>query len=146
MSNALATASLLDAIRAAILAAWGTMPISYGPPRTPLATTPYAVVLWDTVVISFDGPGGSIGNPSQQNSFSIIGRFPFPSDPTQIIALQKVSQANALIAQLQSGPSFASVGLLPLVTKVDATEPDDPNEKVYEITLTFSVVTVASHS
>ena len=146
MSNTLATAALLEGIRAAIVSAWGSMAISYGPPRVPVSSTPYAVVQWDTVAISFEGMGGTVGNVSQRNSFTIVGRFPFPSDPSQIIALEKVSLANALIGQLQTGPSFASVGLMPLVTKVDASEPDNPNEKVYEITLTFEATTIATHS
>jgi hypothetical protein len=145
MSNALATTTLLDGIRAAVLTAWGTMPISYGPPRTPILSTPYAVIQWDTVVVSLDGVGSAIGNPSQRNSFTILGRFPFPTDPTQIIALQKVIYANLLIAQLQSGPEFSSIGILPLVTTIDATEPDDPNERVFEVTLTFEVFTLATY-
>jgi len=145
MSNALATAPLLDAIRAAVLAAWGAMPISYGRPRTPISSTPYAVVIWDPVVVSFGGPAASVSNTSQTNEFTIVGRFPFPTDPTQVIDLQRVAQANALIAQLQGSATFAGIGMNPLVTKIDGSDLADPNEKAYELTLTFVVVTQASH-
>jgi len=145
MSNALQTAALLDAIRGAVLAAWGTMPVSYGRPRTPLAATPYAVITWDPVSVSFAGLAGSVGNTSQLNAFTIIGRFPFPSDPTQVIDLQRVTQANLLIALLQTASTFAGIGMNPLVTQIDASDLADPNEKAYEIRLTFVVVTQASH-
>ena len=145
MSNALQTAPLLDAIRSAILAAWGTMPISYGMPRTPIASAPYAVIYWDEVRVSFTGFGATFSNPAHANTFTIIGRFPFPSDPTEIIDLQRVSQANALIAQLQTAATFAGVGMNPLVTKVDGSNLANPNEKVYELRLTFEVLTQATH-
>jgi len=145
MSNALQTATLLDAIRAAVLAAWGTIPVSYGAPRTPIVPAPYAVVCWDAVEISFTGPAAAFSNPGQTNRFTIIGRFPFPSDPTEVIDLQRVTKANALIAQLQTAATFAGIGMNPLVTRVDATNLENPNEKAYEITLTFVVQTQASH-
>jgi len=145
MSNAIQTATLLDAIRATVLAAWGAMPISYGKPRTTISATPYAVICWNYVDVSFTGIAASFSNPAQSNSFTIIGRFPFPSDPTQVIDLQRITQANALIAQLQTAATFAGIGMNPLVTKIDATDLADPNEKAYELTLTFVVQTQASH-
>jgi len=145
MSNALQTAPLMDAIRAAVLAAWGAMPISFGAPRTPIVPAPYAVILWDTVEVSFTGFAASLANPAQSNSFTIIGRFAFPSDPSEVIDLQKVTQANALIAHLQVAPPLAGIGLNPLVTKIDSKGLADPNEKAYEITLTFVVQTQATH-
>lgn len=145
MSNALQTPTLLDAIRVAVLAAWGTMPVSYGRPRTPIGSVPYAVVCWDAVHVSFNGVAAAASSPSQTNSFTIIGRFPFPTDPTQVIDLQRVTQANALIAQLQTSSTFAGIGMNPLVTRVDASDLADPNEKAYEITLTFVVATQATH-
>lgn len=144
MSNAIQTAVLLDAIRSAIVAAWPAMAISYGAPRTPVAA-PYAVVSADSVAVSFTGVSASLLGTSQENRFSIVGRFPFPSDATSIIELQKVSYANELIAQLQSGGSFASIGMFPLVKGIDFSESDDPNERVFEVTLLFSVITMATH-
>ena len=145
MSNALATATLLDAIRAAVLSAWGTMPISYGRPRTPIASVPYAVISWESVQVSFTGGSATLTNPSQSNRFRIVGRFPFPSDPTQVIDLQRITQANALIAQLQASATFAGIGMNPLVTEILASDLADPNEKTYELSLTFVVLTQASH-
>ena len=145
MSNALLTFSLRDAVRTAVIAAWGSIPISYGKPRMPIATTPYAVVQAGKVAISFDGPAATVTNTSQENSFTIIGRFPFPTDPTQVIEDQKVTLANALIAQLQASGGFAGVGMAPLVGAVEWSEGDDPNEKVFEVTLQFRVMTQATH-
>ena len=142
MSYLLQTPALLEAVRAALISAWGDMPVSYGAPRVPISPAPYAVVHWDAVEMSYSGLGATLGSPSQKNLFTVIGRFPFPSDPTEIISLLKVSQANALITQLQALPEFAGVGVLPLVSRVDATEPDDPNERVFEVSISFSVVTV----
>ena len=146
MSNALATSTLMEGIRSAVVTAWGILPISIGRPRVPIAALPYAVLIWNRVDISSDGPGSSLGISSQKNRFTIIGRFPFPTDPADIIDLEKVSRANSLIAALQSGPDFAEIGFQPLVTSVESTEPDPPSEKAYEVTLTFEVSTVASHT
>ncbi len=145
MSNALQTAALLDSIRAAVISAWGTMPISYGRPRVPIAAAPYTVITWESVDVSFTGTSATLANPNQTNRFTIIGRFPFPTDPSQVIDLQRVERANTLIAQLQNGATFAGIGMNPLVTKVEASNLADPNEKAYEFTLTFVVVTQATH-
>lgn len=140
MSHTLQTATLLDSIRAGIVAAWPTMPISYGRPRTPLAA-PYAVICASAVSISYSGTLATLTSTHQRNEFVIYGRFAFPSDPTQLIELQKVTLANDLIGQLQNSDSFAGVGLYPIVSKVDWSDPDDPNEKVYEVAVTFEVMT-----
>ena len=145
MSNGLLTSTLLDAIRSAVLAAWGSMPISYGPPRLPGLSAPYAVVCWDSVEVSFTGFGASFSNAAQVNRFTIIGRFPFPSDPTLVIDLERITLANALIGQLQTGSTFAGVGMNPLVTKVVPTNLGNRNEKVFELTVEFEVRTVVSH-
>jgi hypothetical protein len=142
--NGILTGSILPAVKAAVVAAWGDIPISYDrPPRMPLAT-PYALVLWDKVDISFSGRGAGVGSPGQDNTFTIVGRFPFPSDPTQPVALQKVDQANLLIAQLQTGEMFAGLGMLPLVTSVDPGS-DDGSNNLYEVVLTFNLKTVVFH-
>ncbi|MDR3691182.1 MAG: hypothetical protein P4L46_17510 [Fimbriimonas sp.] len=146
MSNSLLTVALLDSIREAVLSAWGSMPVSYGPPRTPIVGTPYAVIDWRSVEISFDGLGASAGKTSQLNRFVVLGRFPFPDDPTQIVSLQRAARASDIIGQLQTGAEFASIGLMPLVTKVDGSEPADPNERTYIVSIEFEVVTIADHS
>jgi len=146
MSNALNTAALLEGIRLATLTAWGSIPISYGPPRVPITSLPYGVVTWNRVEVDRNGPGSTVGRNSQKNLFTILGRFPFPADPTEVIDLQKVNLANSLIAQLQTGPEFASIGLQPLVISVDSGETDRPSERAFEVTLTFEVFTVADHS
>jgi hypothetical protein len=116
------------------------MPISYGRPRLPLAA-PFCVISASAVSMAYIGTLATLTSTHQRNEFVIIGRFPFPSDPTQIIELQKVTLANELIGSLQGSNVFAGVGLYPLVTKVDWADPDDPDEKVFEVALTFEVLT-----
>lgn len=144
MSNAILTASLLDAIRVCVLGAWGAVTVDYGQPRT-ARVAPYAIVYADSVAVSFGGLVSTVTNTSQENNFTIVGRFPFPGDSTDNIELEKIAKANAFIALAQASGGFATVGMFPIVTGVDFTEPDDPNEQVYEVTLTFSVLTQASH-
>lgn len=146
MSNALQTRALITGIEAAIQIAWGpNFPIAVGQPRVPFAQNSFAVILWEPVTIEFGGKVGSVSRPGQFNVFTITGRWPFPADKTQILDLLKVDKANLLIAQLQMGPVFANIGGFPLVTGVSPSETDDPNEKVYEVTLTFSCYTIADH-
>ncbi len=143
MSNQLSTSSLLDAIRAAVVAAWPAMPISYGRPRTPL-TAPYCVIRADSVQVDFRGAAATLGNTNQANAFTILGRFPFPTDPTQIIELQRVTLANDLIAQLQLAETFAGTGMQPIVASVEWSDSADPNERMFDVALKFSVITQAS--
>jgi hypothetical protein len=143
MSNAIQTRTLFTAIEAAVTEAWDNITISVGEPRLPLAL-PYAFIAWNPVEVSFSGPGASLPNPSQHNSFDIYGRWPFPTDPTRQVELLKVDQANSLIAQLQSGSGFAGIGFLPLVTRVDPNG-DDKEEGYYGVILTFEVYTTAPH-
>lgn len=140
MSNALQTAALLEAIRAAAIAAWSVGSVDYGQPRT-VRTLPYAIVYWDAVEQSFE----TVSTLQQVNRFRIIGRFANPASTTDYIDLQKVIKANAMIAQLQSGATFASIGYLPIVTSIDPSESDPVDEGAYEITLTFEVRTECSH-
>ncbi len=144
MSNAVTIAPLLEGIRSAIVAAWPAMPISYGQLRMPLHQVPHAIVLWDRVTIDFKGTGASLRRPSQRNSFTILGRFPFPEDATQWIALEQVARANELIALLQASPEFAGIGVLPLVTEV-RPQTQFSDDQTYEVTLIFEVTTTASH-
>jgi hypothetical protein len=108
-------------------------------------TAPYAVVSWNSVHVSFTGRGASLVNPTQNHRFTIVGRFPYPIDPAEVVDLQRVGKANLLIAQLQGAASFAGIGMFPLVTQIDSARLGSPDEKVYEVTLVFEVQTLASH-
>lgn len=150
MSNALQTTALLAAIKTAVVTAWGNIPVTYGPPKLAAGVglseqAPFCEVLWEAVDVSFAGLGGSVQSPSQANTFTIHGTFPFPEDPTQPIDIEKVTQANLLIAQLQNGPGFAGIGLKPLVTKIDPADHHATTDGVYDLTLTFITYTLASH-
>ena len=145
MSNAVPTDVLLGAITTCVDAAWPEcVSVDYGEPLT-AGTLPYAVINPGAVSISFTALGASASRPSQSHSFRIIGRFPHPTDPTQNLVLLKIAKANLLIAQLQTGPNFAGIAGLPLVTEVDYGEPDDKTENSYEVTLTFVCFTTADH-
>lgn len=140
MSNAIQTRALLTAIVSAISTAWD-VPVDLGRPLTTRAL-PYCLVKWESVEVSFSGLGATMKRPSQKNTFTIEGRWSLPSDGTQV-DLAKVDRANELIAQLQASATFATVGLLPLVTAVD--NPDDVQEGAYGVKLSFEVTTLADH-
>jgi hypothetical protein len=145
MSNAVATDAFLEAIRAAIVTAWGPITVDYGIPRLPVSEgAPLAVVIPESVQMEFSGLG-STNSVQQSNTFTIIGRFPDPSDHSANIVLEKITKVNALIAKLQAGTNFTSYGYLPLVRSVDFAEQDDSGEGMYEVELTFSVMSEADH-
>jgi hypothetical protein len=142
MPNNLAIEALLTAAKSAIGVAWPGVPIFLGQPRT-TAAIPYAVLAWTGTQVSFSGIGAGASQVSQRNTFRIVGRFSFPTDPTQQVELLKATQANAVIAQLQPSAAFGG-GMLPLVTEV-ATDAKAPAEAAWELTLTFEVITLAEH-
>lgn len=145
MSNALQVETLITGIETAIQTAWGNIPVQIGSPRVKLPQPPYALIYWDEVGVAFGGKLATFTNTTQTNTITVIGRWPFPSDDTVIIDLEKLVQANLFIAQFQAAGSFAGIGLYPIVSKITSTESDDPNEKYYEVTLVCECVTQASH-
>ena len=142
MSNQIPIRPLFAAIVTAIKAAWAC-PTLPGKPRVPTAV-PYAVVDWNNTAISFSGIGASVTRPSQINTFTITGRFAYPIDPTQTLLLEMGDRGNELIAALQTSADFAGIGILPLVTNVTPAD-DTPDEGVYDVAVTFEVVTLADH-
>jgi hypothetical protein len=142
MSNALSIESLLSTLQTAISEAWPGVPLFLGQPRVS-APTPYAALTWARTTVSFDGLGAGISQMSQKNVFRIVGRFPFPADPSQQVEALKATQANALIAHLQPTSEFG-VGILPLVTEI-ATDLKAAPEGIWEVALTFEVITLADH-
>lgn len=156
-NNALDTLNLLDAIRMHVQAAWpGLLKVYYGEPKTQ-SQLPYAVILPGPVHQDFEGEAASLGYVHRDNEFMIIGRFAQPTDPTVLVTLQQIAQANALIAELQSGPEFiwpansangnvdTPIGMYPLVTAVDFSTEAPVADQKYEVTMTFSTMTAAPH-
>ena len=153
MSNALQTLALVTAITTAIQTAARTflnteaenpIVVYRGQPLTQV-TIPCAIIDVPGVEISLSGFAASVANPSQENSFKIIIRQPFPSDETLILNA-KIATANAVIAQLQTSATFAGIAGRPLVTHVDlGREKDNYSTRVYEVELDFSCFTIASH-
>jgi len=157
--NGIQTQALLGAIESAIVAAWAPpgdspkFPVSWSDPRLPIggadglvsAPDGYAVIRPLAVQMSFSQQAAAVGTVNQENSFEILGRFPWPSDPSVLILTSQISAANALIAHLQTGPSFASIGLLPLVSRVGFIESGEPNNAYFDVSLRFDVVTRNPH-
>ena len=145
MSNSLPIRTLLAGIVTAVNSAWnGLSSISLGEPRTP-QSLPYAVIDWNSSGVSFSGTGATVQGPAQHHSFGIIGRFAYPSDPTQEILLLKSDYVNQLIAQLQTGANFAGIAILPLVSEINPAETDPVSEGAFEIAVTFECVTLGTH-
>lgn len=153
MSNAVPTQGLLDDLESAVQAAWGAIPVSWNDPKLPIAGAQgnvpapngYAVIDASGLDISFSGQAATMLQTNQENSFQILGRFPWPSDPTTLIMVAQIEKANLLIGQLQSGPNFGDGGLLPLVTAVDYTQKGSNSDRMYEVAMIFTVVTRADH-
>ncbi len=154
MSNALQTSALLTAINAAIQTAAQTFLSTSAPnpilifneqPRTEVETLPYAIAEPEVVHIDMAGRAGTVAGISQENRFRIIVRQRFPTDPSQLLLNLKLAAANALIANLQNGPGFAGIAMLPLVSDVTFAETDSFSTKVFEVELAFTCVTIGTH-
>jgi len=160
MSNALPTIQLLKWIAQDIQAARGATPaapyqVFFEKPRTapegspsdgpPGYNPPYCIVLPKTTKVSFSGLTASVLNPDQANEFYIYVEEPWPDD-SYPIAFAKTDWANSLIAQVQTGPNYHGIGNFPLVTDVDYGDDGDPNERVWEMMMVFTLNTTASHS
>lgn len=143
MGASIQTATLLEALRVAIRAAWQDITVDYGEPAT-VRPLPYAVITVEGVTQSFDGPGASLSHVSQENRFRIVGRWPLPTDPADIVLLEQIDRANELINLLQPGSAF-SIGMLPIVSMIDPTPIGRPSEGKYEVALTFTCYTDGPH-
>ena len=144
MSNALVVPTLFNALVAAVNTAWSNPIIEFGRARTKQGI-PYARIWWEQVTVEMSGTTATLLGTNQTYNFGILGRFPFPTDPTQIVELLKVDKANELIALIQTGANFATIGVLPIVHTIDPGEQDDPGEGAYEVTLMFQCYVQATH-
>jgi hypothetical protein len=144
MSNAIPVRTIVNAVVTAVNTAWYNPNLDIGNAQT-RQNLPYARVWWDKPQVSFTGPTATLTNVNQTIKVHIMGRFQYPLDYTLNAELIKADQANALIALLQTGPNFAGIGVLPLVTEIDPDEQDPPGEGTYEIQLTFECQVQGNH-
>ncbi|MCC7229256.1 MAG: hypothetical protein IT203_02615 [Fimbriimonadaceae bacterium] len=141
MSQLTQAATLLDAIKQDCIDAWGltNATVEFDLVRLPQTATTYAVV--DLIGVSQEFQG--LRKVVQTYTFRITGRFPFPTSGN--ILLCKITKANLLISQLVTGPNYAAVAYLPIVTEFDPTENDEPQKKSYEFSITFECKVEEDH-
>lgn len=147
MSSALEVRSFVDALEAACVAAWSVAKSYVGKPleSQTVATFPYSVIAWQGTEMAFQGVGRT-NSVEQSYTFDVVGRFKYPTDSTLSLDLEAADRASELIAAIQTGPTFATYGYLPLVTRAARLEGEDEGEEVYGVHLTFSVKATADHS
>lgn len=142
MSNALYVRGVLGAVESAVKAAWpDVVSIDSSPPST-AENLPACVVDWGPVAISFGDGAATMNRPCQRMQILIGGVFPLPI--TKAPSLEQLDRADALIAQLQTGPTFAGA-LMPLVTAVDPTQQLSRLENTVELLLTFECYIAVDH-
>jgi hypothetical protein len=149
----------LDAITAYVYLAWtgddAPKKTYRGEPRTVAVALPFVSIIPEAVQSGFDQELGTLADVGQTNAFTIIGRFPIPSDPDVAIPDEQTRLANLLIGQLQSRPDFylpaygenpeVALGNLPLVSTVDFSS-YDLKEGYFDVTLSFSFISESPHS
>lgn len=142
MSNALAVLPVLEALEVAVKSAWPDVKsIDTDAPLT-AEEVPYAVIDWGPVSVNPTGQSASLRRPEQHLSFMVIGVFPIPDGKKPTV--EQLDRANALIAVLQAGPSFAGA-TSPLVTNVDPTKLTSPFEHTCEIEVIFECDVQVDH-
>lgn len=140
MGNAFQGREVLSALVPAVQDAWGLSRVALRQPRTRQLDLPYAVIWFD----AFGADFGGVQSVLQSLRFGILGRFPFPTDSSLNVELEKLDRVNEVIAVLQTGPTFGGA-MLPLVTRADFGETDSPTNAAYEVTVFFEVTMTADH-
>jgi len=141
--NGLYVRELYAALAEAIQAAWangGQIPISPEKPREKDAPPCASIEFGDDVEIDWSG-----GNMAQTYKVEITGRFAWPADSASLIRFEQADRASELMAQLQTGQSFASVFYLPYVPMVSFAQTDDPQNGAYDVTVEFSCTCEVDH-
>lgn len=144
MSNAFAADAVLTELAEAVQGAWSVSQVALRAPRTRQLHLPYAVIRIEELGANRDGPLASLGRVEQTMKFGILGRFPFPTDPSLNVELEKLTRVNELVAALQTGATFAD-GSFPLVTRADFREEDSTLNAAYEVAATFELRVSAPH-
>ena len=149
MSSGLAVRELSSALGEACVVAWSVTKWFPEMPRTAISASdlPAAIIEWQPVAMSFDGPLAAVGiESSVQQDYRFRVRlyeaFPEGDDP---VALVKSDRADALIAQVQAANVLGGVGLLPLVASVDPADDPDAPENCFSLTCEVTCSAVADH-
>lgn len=135
---------ILQAVRAAAQAAWGVEKVYMGPPAQRVTSLPYITLKLVGWKQDFSGAAASLTQTNATVTISIIGRFPFPTDPTERLQSVKLDRLGILLAHIQAGSSLAG-GMLPIITGARFSESDTATNGAYEIEATFQAFTRAPH-
>lgn len=130
----LLTVDIRDAVRDAVVAAWNVTEVHKGTPRFVKTTVPFAVIYMDSVAMEYV----TVTDVQQTYTFEIVGVFAIEGGT--VVEDEKLARANELITVLMAEGSFAEYGMMPLASNVNFSEPDDVNESVYEVSVTFTVI------
>lgn len=146
MSNSLVVGVLMDAIITAINAAWDNPTIGEDSiPRT-IQDLPFVSLSWLEVHIDMGGYSAAVTSPNQAYRFEIIYFFPMPpADGTHKLSRVKAQYASDIIAQLQTGPTFAGIAIMPIVERISAKDRSPAFEGAAEVRVQFSCQVQASY-
>jgi hypothetical protein len=140
MSSPFVSETLRNAIAAAVLSAWAPEEIYFGAPREVVPLLPSAAIHLDSV----QRISATVSRVRYEYSFSIVGRFAWPGDPTSTIEAAKTAKSNSLYAALITGSTFAGVADLHNVDSITYEEVDDPRQRAYEVRVAFTAQSESS--
>jgi hypothetical protein len=132
VSNSLVVGTILDSLIACIHSAWDgvvtppdVVTVSEDDEPRTIQDLPFVSLSWEKVKISFDGLNSSVSQTNHLYNFDILLEFPMPP-PTGTnagrISRLKATWASLLINQIQTGPTFAGVANMPILSEVDPVE------------------------
>lgn len=140
MSNALQIPTVLDALIAAVTAAWGSSITidEDSVPRT-LQQLPFVTLNWTEVDISLNGLNSAFNQTNHMYQVEII--YFFASPPALGTNQGKISRvkstyASELIAQIQTSSTFAGLNY-PIIAHVSARDIEPPFEGASTLRLVF---------
>lgn len=125
----------------AVKAAWALDSIYFDDPRvTGNAAPPYAIVTLDSVDYASEGSSPTIARYIY--SFTIMGRFPYPSVSTDLIAAAQLAKLNTIHEYLISPSRATAVAIrgiadTVLVNNASFSSLNNPAARDYELVLTF---------
>lgn len=134
--------TILNQLILDVKAAWPDVEKVYvGKPRTDQLPLTYAVVILNPE----QGDWGSAQALEWDLKFDIFKVQPVPADKQAVLIFQKMDQHDALASVIEGGdPTYAGVGMYPVLSGFDLGEQGDEEEDVMEQSSTFSVRTHAS--
>lgn len=141
MSQMVNAEAIINALMQDCIDAWtlGDGRVDFGQKRFPQNVVPYAII--DMLPVAMGALGAR--TVKQDYTFRIYARFEFPA--TGNILLAKIAKANLLIAKIITGANYRDLAYLPYITEFDPTEEDEPQQRVYEFSVTFTCQASESH-